>query len=76
MEGGFKDVSGVKHFSISLLSERAVIEHDPTLLTAEQISEIIEDRGFGATVVDSTEKQPERGPGKDAGDDQHEVILL
>lgn len=68
VEGGFKDVSGVKHFSISLLSERAVIEHDPTLLTAEQITEIIEDRGFGATLVESVEKQPEREPIKDAGD--------
>ncbi|KAK4218168.1 hypothetical protein QBC37DRAFT_333850 [Rhypophila decipiens] len=68
VEGGFKDVSGVKHFSISLLSERAVIEHDPTLLSAEQIAEIIEDRGFGATVVESVEKQPEREPIKDTGD--------
>jgi len=70
VEGGFKDVSGVKHFSISLLSERAVIEHDPTLLTAEQISEIIEDRGFGATIVDSIEKEPERVSANDTGDDK------
>ncbi|AEO70152.1 d0d5ff83-7236-4a06-97ad-621b1131a0a2 [Thermothielavioides terrestris] len=58
VEGGFKDVAGVKHFSISLLSERAVIEHDPALLTAETICEIIEDRGFGAEVVESNEKAP------------------
>ncbi|KAI1431824.1 heavy metal translocatin [Xylaria sp. CBS 124048] len=55
VEGGFTDVSGVKHFSISLLSERAVIEHDATLLSTDQIIEIIEDRGFGATLVDSEE---------------------
>jgi Cu+-exporting ATPase len=59
IEGGFKDVSGVKHFSISLLSERAVIEHDPSLLTAEAICEIIEDRGFDAEVVESSEKDAE-----------------
>ena len=53
VEGGFKDVPGMKHFTISLLSERAVIEHDPTVLTAAQIAEIIEDRGFGAEVVDT-----------------------
>ncbi|KAI1743202.1 heavy metal translocatin [Xylaria scruposa] len=53
VEGGFADVSGVKHFSISLLSERAVIEHDATLLPADKIVEIIEDRGFGATLIDS-----------------------
>ncbi|KAI5927286.1 heavy metal translocatin [Camillea tinctor] len=56
VEGGFADVAGVKHFSISLLSERAVIEHDATLLPAEKIIEIIEDRGFGATLVDSEVK--------------------
>ncbi|KAK0731320.1 heavy metal translocatin [Lasiosphaeris hirsuta] len=63
VEGGFKDVSGLKHFSISLLSERAVIEHDPTLLTAEAICELIEDRGFGASIVNSNEKQPETNTG-------------
>ncbi|KAI0474871.1 heavy metal translocatin [Xylaria cf. heliscus] len=67
VEGGFADVSGVKHFSISLLSERAVIEHDATLLPADKIVEIIEDRGFGATLIDSEEARP----GKDttSGDD-------
>lgn len=53
VEGGFKDVAGVKNFSISLLSERAVIEHDPAVLTPEQIAEMIEDRGFGAEIVDT-----------------------
>ncbi|OTB05143.1 hypothetical protein M426DRAFT_320200 [Hypoxylon sp. CI-4A] len=57
IEGGFADVTGVKHFSISLLSERAVIEHDSTLLPTEQIIEIIEDRGFGATLVSSEESK-------------------
>ncbi|KAK8011984.1 siderophore biosynthesis [Apiospora arundinis] len=60
VEGGFADVTGVKHFSISLLSERAVIEHDATLLPAEKIVEIIEDRGFGATLIDSEEQKPTR----------------
>lgn len=58
VEGGFKDVPGVKHFSISLLSERAVIEHDASLLSAEKIAEIIEDRGFGATIVESSIAAP------------------
>ncbi|TAQ90140.1 hypothetical protein B7494_g1550 [Chlorociboria aeruginascens] len=53
VEGGFKDVPGVKHFSISLLSERAVVEHDAFILSNDKIVEIIEDRGFGATIVDS-----------------------
>ena len=60
VEGGFKDVAGVAHFSISLLSERAVIEHDAALLPAEKLAEIIEDRGFGATVVESKASKPEK----------------
>jgi len=53
VEGGFADVPGVKHFSISLLSERAIVEHDASILSAEKIADIIEDRGFGATIVES-----------------------
>ncbi|KAG6035813.1 hypothetical protein E4U41_005911, partial [Claviceps citrina] len=53
VESGFKDVAGVHRFSISLLSERAVIQHDPSIVTAEQVAEIIEDRGFGAKLVDT-----------------------
>jgi Cu+-exporting ATPase len=59
VEGGFKDVAGLKHFSISLLAERVVIEHDPLILSAEAICETIEDRGFGATLVESNEKTQE-----------------
>lgn len=53
VESGFKDVAGVKTMSISLLSERAVVEHDPSILSSEAIAEIIEDRGFSATVLNS-----------------------
>lgn len=53
VEGGFKDVAGIKTMSISLLSERAVVEHDPSILSSEAIAEIIEERGFGARVLDS-----------------------
>jgi Cu+-exporting ATPase len=57
VEGGLKDVLGVKSVSVSLLSERAVVEHDASLITPGQVAEIIEDRGFGATVLDT--KAPE-----------------
>lgn len=60
IEGAFKDVPGVKNFSISLLSERAVIDHDPTVLSPDQIAEMIEERGFGATVVESQELENEK----------------
>ncbi len=53
VEAGFKDVAGVKSMSVSLLSERAVVEHDATVISPEQLAEIIEGRGFGATVLDT-----------------------
>ncbi|KAF2091256.1 heavy metal translocatin [Saccharata proteae CBS 121410] len=53
VEGAFKDVSGIKSFSISLLSERAVIEHDPRIIAPEKIVETIEDSGFEAQVLDT-----------------------
>lgn len=55
IDGGFANVDGVRQFSISLLAERAVIVHDPKKLTAAKIAEIIEDRGFGATIISSVE---------------------
>lgn len=59
VEGAFKDVPGVKNFSISLLSERAVIDHDPTVLTADQIKDMIEDRGFDANIVETSDLESE-----------------
>ncbi|KAF2128194.1 heavy metal translocatin [Dothidotthia symphoricarpi CBS 119687] len=55
IEGGFKDVEGVYQFNISLLANRAVLVHDPSKLTAEQIVEIIDDRGFDAAVISSVD---------------------
>ena len=53
VEGGFKNVAGIKSMSISLLSERAVVEHNPSIITPEAIAEIIEDRGFGAEILET-----------------------
>lgn len=53
VEGGFKDVVGINSMSISLLTEKCMVEHDEAIITAEQIAEIIEDRGFGATIIES-----------------------
>jgi Cu+-exporting ATPase len=53
VEGGFSDVDGVAKFNISLLAERAVITHDPSKLSTQQIVEIIEDRGFDAEIISS-----------------------
>lgn len=53
VEGGFKNVPGIKSMSISLLSERAIVEHDSSIITPEAIADIIEDRGFGAEVLET-----------------------
>ncbi|GAB7322572.1 hypothetical protein MBLNU13_g03491t1 [Cladosporium sp. NU13] len=64
VEGAFKNVAGVKSFSISLLSERAVVEHDSEILSPEQIAEMIEDTGFDAEIVESKEAEPVVGATK------------
>jgi P-type Cu+ transporter len=53
VEAGFKDVKGVKSMSVSLLAERAIVQHDATIIGPDALAEIIEDRGFEASVVDS-----------------------
>ncbi|KAJ1715562.1 copper-transporting ATPase [Aspergillus flavus] len=57
VEGGLKEVAGVKSVNVSLLSERAVVEHDASTVTPDQLAEIIEDRGFGARVLDTAAPQ-------------------
>lgn len=64
VEGGLADVPGVRSVNVSLLSERAVVGHDAAKVTPEQIAEIIEDRGFGASVL-STERGSAHHPSQD-----------
>ncbi|KAI9728542.1 MAG: hypothetical protein M1834_007680 [Cirrosporium novae-zelandiae] len=51
VENAFKDVKGMVRFNISLLAERAVISHDPSILSVENIMETIEDTGFDARLL-------------------------
>ncbi|KAL2820197.1 E1-E2 ATPase-domain-containing protein [Aspergillus cavernicola] len=60
VEGGLTETPGVRSVSVSLLSERALVEHDLSTVSAEQIAEIIEDRGFGARVLETS--TPQTGP--------------
>lgn len=62
VEGGFRNVPGIKSMSVSLLSERAVVEHDSSIVTPEAIAEIIEDRGFGAEVLETQSLPPTSNP--------------
>ena len=62
VEGGFKNVPGIKSMSISLLSERTVVEHDSSIITPEAIAEIIEDKGFGAKILETQISPPLSNP--------------
>ena len=37
VDGGFKGVEGITDVAVSLITERAVIVHDPNLISAEKI---------------------------------------
>lgn len=47
----FEDMDGIGSFTVSLITERAVAQHDPAIVSAEKIAETIEDRGFDARIV-------------------------
>ncbi|KAI5304194.1 hypothetical protein KEM56_006753 [Ascosphaera pollenicola] len=53
VEGGLEEAIGVKSVSVSLLSERAVVDHDPAKISAEELAERVEDRGFDASVIET-----------------------
>ncbi|KAI5285391.1 hypothetical protein KEM54_000612 [Ascosphaera aggregata] len=53
VESGLQETDGVKSVSVSLLSERAVVEYDPRKVNAEVLAEKVEDRGFDACVVET-----------------------
>ncbi|KAL8713389.1 MAG: hypothetical protein Q9220_002588 [cf. Caloplaca sp. 1 TL-2023] len=53
IRAGFKDVPGLTTMSISFLTGRADFEHDLSILSPEAIAEIIEDRGFDATIIET-----------------------
>ncbi|KAL8731949.1 MAG: hypothetical protein Q9166_003081 [cf. Caloplaca sp. 2 TL-2023] len=58
IRGGFKDVPGLTTMSISFLTGRADVEHDPSILKPEAIAEIIEDKGFDAAIVETKASLP------------------
>ncbi|KAL8694612.1 MAG: hypothetical protein Q9218_000794 [Villophora microphyllina] len=64
IKGGFKDVPGLTTMSISFLTGRADFEHDPSVLSPEAIAEIIEDRGFDATIVETKASLPCESEGR------------
>ena len=55
VQGGFQSTPGITSMNVSLLAERAVVEHNPSIISPEAIAEIIEDRGFDATVLETKE---------------------
>ncbi|KGO64542.1 ATPase, P-type, K/Mg/Cd/Cu/Zn/Na/Ca/Na/H-transporter [Penicillium italicum] len=75
VESGLNGVSGVNSVDVSLLSERAVVEHDAGIITPEQIAELIEDRGFGARVLD-TSLVGSKEPSAPAGSEEKSGLLV
>lgn len=71
VEGSLKEIPGVSSVSVSLLSERVVVEHDEITITPEQIAAAIEDRGFGATVLDTL--TPDNGPSQENGSQRYQL---
>lgn len=68
VESAFQHEEGVGQVSVSLVMERAVVHHDPNVIEAERIRNIIEDRGFEAEVIAtdapvSADKPTPDGPG-------------
>ncbi|KAL4811255.1 E1-E2 ATPase-domain-containing protein [Aspergillus unguis] len=57
VESGLMENNGVHSVNVSLLSERAVVEHDMSDISAEKLAEVIEDRGFGARVLETSTLQ-------------------
>lgn len=75
VEGGLKEEPGVRSINVSLLSERAVVEHDPSVITSEKIAEIIEDRGFGATVLDTKASEAPSSNAKGPADEKSRFLM-
>ncbi|KAL7274004.1 Cu(2+)-transporting P-type ATPase [Rhizina undulata] len=62
IEGAFKNIDGVGSFTVSLITERAVAIHDPSVISAEKVAEIIEDCGFGAEIISTDLVQESKLP--------------
>lgn len=58
VQNAFKDVEGLVQFNISLLAERAIIVHDPEILSTKRITSLVEDAGFDASIVSSEAQTP------------------
>ncbi|KAJ5871509.1 ATPase P-type K/Mg/Cd/Cu/Zn/Na/Ca/Na/H-transporter [Penicillium soppii] len=75
VESGLKNTNGVYSVDVSLLSERAAVEHDADIITPEQITELIEDRGFGARVLDTSLSGPQ-APSTPVGSEEKSGLLV
>ncbi|OAX83939.1 hypothetical protein ACJ72_01705 [Emergomyces africanus] len=58
VESGLADKRGISSATVSLLSERAVVEHDISLISPERIAEIVQDCGFDAEILETVIRQP------------------
>ncbi|KKK21508.1 hypothetical protein P175DRAFT_0504320 [Aspergillus ochraceoroseus IBT 24754] len=75
VESGLTETPGVRSVSVSLLSERAVVEHDLSTISAEQIAEVIEDRGFGAKVLETLTPRGGSGSSQQSADPSSQLTV-
>ncbi|ORZ07580.1 hypothetical protein BCR42DRAFT_425795 [Absidia repens] len=55
IERAIQSLGGVDSIKVSLLAERATVEHDAKIITAGQIADAIEECGFEATLVETSQ---------------------
>lgn len=63
IENALNGMHGVSSCLVSLMTNRAEVVFDPTVVTAEKIAQEVEDIGFGATLVPLTNKGAGGGSG-------------
>ncbi|KAJ3065106.1 hypothetical protein HDU98_011512 [Podochytrium sp. JEL0797] len=51
IESNIAKMPGILHIKVSLLAQRAEIRFDPSLLAKQALPDLIEDMGFGATLI-------------------------
>lgn len=56
------DHPGVRSAQVALLPPRAIVVHDPAILSIDKLVEMIEDGGYGAELVSSIPVDQKRAP--------------
>lgn len=58
VQRALSNADGVIQFNISILAQRGLVVHDPTILPVSKIPDLIQDAGFGSSVLSSEVRRP------------------